>query len=89
MQFGGWKPVDSSRRMDRTFCKSMRPSGFEPLASSSGGFPSGPTCTDIRGNARFFVLGAGPASPARGRCVTQSVTGDSLGATPLNPALVR
>jgi hypothetical protein len=25
----------------------MRQSGFEPLASSSGGFPSGPTCTDI------------------------------------------
>ena len=32
----------------------VRPSGFEPLASSSGGFLSGPTRTDTRGTARFF-----------------------------------
>jgi hypothetical protein len=32
----------------------MRPSGFEPLASSSGDFLSGPTCTDIRATARVF-----------------------------------
>jgi hypothetical protein len=43
----------------------MRPSGFEPAASSSGGFLSGPpapTSAELRG---FFVLSAGPASPPR------------------------
>ena len=32
----------------------MRPRGFEPLASSSGGFLSRPNCTDIRRTARVF-----------------------------------
>jgi hypothetical protein len=36
----------------------VRPSGFEPLASSSGGFLSGPTCTDSRGPARVFQASA-------------------------------
>ena len=57
----------------------MRPSGFEPLASSSGGFLSGPTCTDIRGTTRFFRPRRGTGEPCDGRCVTQSVPGEALG----------
>src|SRR5690606_7306102 len=53
-----------------------------PPEASSPGRPA-PTRAELRGS---FVLGAGPARFGTGRCVTQSVAGDSLGATPLNPA---